>query len=43
MLDGVADDQLHSYLQNGDRVRIEIVDPNGQTVFGAIDQVVKII
>ncbi len=42
MLDGVPDDQLHPYLQHGDRVRIEMLDPVGRSVFGAIDQPVAI-
>jgi len=30
-----------SYLQDGDRVRIEMQDPRGQSIFGAIDHVVQ--
>jgi fumarylacetoacetate (FAA) hydrolase len=41
MLQGTPEDQLRPYLQNGDRVRIEVLDASGQTVFGAIDQAVK--
>lgn len=29
------------YLRDGDRVRIEMQDPRGQSIFGAIDQVVQ--
>ena len=43
MLNGIAESELHPYLQDGDRVRIEILDACGQTVFGAIDQQVQII
>jgi fumarylacetoacetate (FAA) hydrolase len=43
MLQGTPEDQLHPYLQDGDRVRIEVLDASGQTVFGAIDQAVKIV
>jgi len=42
MLDGVPDHALHPYLDNGDRVRIEVLDANGASVFGAIDQCVRI-
>ena len=42
MLDGVADDQLHPYLRDGDRVRIDMLDAAGRSVFGAIDQAVTI-
>lgn len=42
MLQGVPEDQLRPYLQDGDRVRIEVLDASGQSVFGAIDQAVKI-
>lgn len=33
-------EELTSYLRFGDRVRIEMVDPAGQSIFGAIDQTV---
>ena len=42
MLQGTPEDQLRPYLQDGDRVRIEVLDASGHTVFGAIDQAVKI-
>jgi fumarylacetoacetate (FAA) hydrolase len=42
MLDGVPEHALHPYLANGDRVRIEVLDANGASVFGAIDQRVRI-
>jgi fumarylacetoacetate (FAA) hydrolase len=41
-LDGVADDELPPYLRHGDRVRIEVLDEQGRSVFGAIDQPVDI-
>jgi fumarylacetoacetate (FAA) hydrolase len=28
------------YLREGDRVRLEVLDENGQSIFGAIEQVV---
>jgi fumarylacetoacetate (FAA) hydrolase len=37
-LDGLPDDRLPSYLRHGDRVRIEVLDAHGASVFGAIDQ-----
>ena len=43
MLQGTPEDQLRPYLQNGDRVRIEVLDASGRSVFGAIDQAVKIV
>jgi fumarylacetoacetate (FAA) hydrolase len=43
MLKGLPEEQLHPYLQNGDRVRIEVRDASGRSVFGAIDQAVKIL
>lgn len=43
MLAGVPADQLHPYLRDGDRVRIEVLDGNGHSVFGAIDQAVKVV
>ena len=43
MLRGLPEEQLHPYLQNGDRVRIEVLDASGRSVFGAIDQAVKIL
>jgi fumarylacetoacetate (FAA) hydrolase len=42
-LDGVPDAALRPYLRHGDRVRIEVLDPQGRTVFGAIDQRVRIV
>ena len=42
MLQGTPEDQLHPYLQDGDRVRIEMRDASGQSVFGVIDQAVRI-
>ena len=41
MLQGVPEAELHPYLQNGDRVRIEVLDAAGRSVFGAIDQAVQ--
>jgi fumarylacetoacetate (FAA) hydrolase len=38
-LAGRADADLPAYLQPGDRIRIEVFDERGTTVFGAIDQV----
>ena len=43
MLQGTPEDQLRPYLQDGDRVRIEVRDAAGHSVFGAIDQAVKIV
>jgi fumarylacetoacetate (FAA) hydrolase len=37
-LGGVPDDRLPPYLKHGDRVRIEVLDAHGASVFGAIDQ-----
>lgn len=42
MLSGVSDDGLHPYLKDGGRVRIEVLDAQGVSVFGAIDQTVQI-
>src|SRR5207253_1363337 len=42
MLDGVPEDDLRPYLKHGDRVRIEVKDPQGRSVFGAIDQEVRV-
>jgi len=42
MLGGVPEDGLHPYLKDGDRVRIEVLDAQGGSVFGAIDQRVVI-
>jgi len=42
MLAGVAEDALHPYLQAGDRVRMEVLDVAGRSVFGAIDQRVRL-
>jgi fumarylacetoacetate (FAA) hydrolase len=41
-LSGVPDDAQQSYLKHGDRVHIEVRDMTGQSVFGAIDQVVSV-
>jgi fumarylacetoacetate (FAA) hydrolase len=41
-LDGVPDAQLAPYLQHGDRVRIEVLDAQGASIFGAIDQPIVI-
>lgn len=41
-LGGAAEADLHPYLRQGDRVRIESHDGQGRSVFGAIDQVVQI-
>ena len=43
ILKGESEDRLHPYLRHGDRVRIEALDDEGQTLFGAIDQRVKIV
>lgn len=42
MLAGMSDAELHPYLKHGDRVRIEVLDDEGTSVFGAIDQVVDV-
>jgi len=42
MLAGAAEADLHPYLKHGDRVRMEVRDPQGRSVFGAIDQRVVI-
>ncbi|HSV45802.1 MAG TPA: fumarylacetoacetate hydrolase family protein [Ramlibacter sp.] len=42
MLGGVAQADLHPYLRHADRVRIEVLDGAGKTVFGAIDQAVDV-
>ena len=42
ILDGVSEVDLHPYMRHGDRVRIEVLDASGQSVFGAIDQVVRV-
>jgi fumarylacetoacetate (FAA) hydrolase len=42
MLDGIAQADLTPYLGHGDRVRIEVLDEAGRTVFGAIDQAVHV-
>jgi fumarylacetoacetate (FAA) hydrolase len=41
-LEGVPEERLTPYLRHGDRVRIEVLDEAGQSLFGAIDQHVKI-
>ncbi|HSV35796.1 MAG TPA: fumarylacetoacetate hydrolase family protein [Ramlibacter sp.] len=42
MLAGVPDADLHPYLKEGDRVRMEVLDAQGRSVFGAIDQAVRL-
>jgi fumarylacetoacetate (FAA) hydrolase len=42
VLAGVHDARLQRYLQHGDRVHIEVRDPQGRSLFGAIDQRVVI-
>ena len=42
ILAGAPEDRLHPYLRHGDRVRMEVIDTSGCSVFGAIDQVVQI-
>jgi fumarylacetoacetate (FAA) hydrolase len=42
LLAGTPEADLVPYLQDGDRVRIEAFDAGGVTVFGAIDQAVRI-
>ncbi len=42
MLEGIPDADLHPYLKHGDRVRIEVLDETGTSVFGAIDQQVEV-
>jgi len=42
ILANVPEDRLHPYLRHGDRVRMEVIDTAGCSVFGAIDQVVQI-
>lgn len=42
MLGGAPESELVPYLKDGDRVRIEALDAEGVTVFGAIDQAVRI-
>jgi fumarylacetoacetate (FAA) hydrolase len=42
MLDGVAEADLVPYLRHGDRVRIEVLDPQGRSLFGAIEQCIRI-
>lgn len=43
ILAGVPDAELMPYLKHGDRVSIEAVDAAGATVFGAIDQQVRVL
>ncbi|QUN38671.1 fumarylacetoacetate hydrolase family protein [Burkholderia cenocepacia] len=40
--DGVPEAQRQPYLRHGDRVRMEVIDGSGQSVFGAVDQVVTV-
>ncbi len=42
-LDGVPESERTPYLRHGDRVRIEALDDNGRSLFGAIDQVVRVV
>lgn len=42
-LDGADEAALHPYLRHGDRVRIEVLDDAGRSVFGAIAQRVRIL
>ena len=42
MLAGTPEAGLHPYLRHGDRVRIEVRDTHGISVFGAIDQTVQV-
>ena len=42
MLAGEPDARLRRYLRHGDRVRIEVLDADGHSVFGAIDQTVAV-
>jgi len=42
LLDGAPEDALDPYLKQGDRVRMEVQDSDGRSVFGVIDQVVEI-
>ncbi|MDW5499278.1 fumarylacetoacetate hydrolase family protein [Pseudomonas lundensis] len=41
-LRGVVENERQPYLAHGDRVQIEVLDANGHSVFGAIDQKVVI-
>jgi fumarylacetoacetate (FAA) hydrolase len=43
MLDGVPEADLVPYLRHGDRVRIEVLDPEGHSLFGAVDQRVRVV
>lgn len=42
-LDGAPEAMLQPYLRHGDRVRIEVLDADGASIFGAIDQAVRIV
>ncbi len=42
ILQGVPEDELRPYLRHNDQVRIEVLEPTGRSVFGAIDQKVVI-
>lgn len=42
-LDGAGNDALPPYLRHGDRVRLEVFGDAGRSVFGAIDQRVRIV
>lgn len=41
-LDGRPESERPSYLRDGDRVRLEVFDAQGRSIFGAIDQRVRI-
>lgn len=43
MLAGAPEADLQPYLRHGDRVRIEVLDAQGRSVFGAIDQAVQVV
>ncbi len=43
MLAGAPEAELQPYLRHGDRVRIEVLDAQGRSVFGAIDQRVQVV
>lgn len=42
LLNGASEDELHPYLKHNDQVCIEVLDSEGRSVFGAIDQKVTI-
>lgn len=41
VLDGMDGARLTEWMRFGDRIRIEMTDPGGTTIFGAIDQVAR--